>query len=78
MIIDYQDLTPEALKGVAEQFIISQLSETEEQPQMSDWISRVIDKIKMGELVIEFSLADESITLKNPSEIQTTEKEAIL
>jgi len=73
MIINYQELSTGALKGIAEQFILAQLSEVEEQPKLDEWVEQVINKVKSGDLVVEYSLANESVVLKNPAEIKLTE-----
>lgn len=73
MIINYQELSSDALRGIAEQFILAQLSEVEEQPRLDEWVEQVINKVKSGDLVVEYSLANESVVLKNPAEIKLTE-----
>ena len=69
MLIDNKTLTDDVIKGIAEQFVISQLSETEDQPNISTWVEQDVSKVKSGELLIEYSEVDESVTLKHKTEI---------
>ncbi|TQV84526.1 YheU family protein [Aliikangiella coralliicola] len=69
MLIDYKTLSDEALKGVCEQYVVTHLSETEQDPKYSGWVDSVIEKVKSGELIIEFSEVDESVTLKSRDEV---------
>jgi len=71
MIIDYKTLSEEALKGIAEAFIVSHVSDGDDQLKFSDWVEEVIKKVKKGELLIEFSRDDESVTLKSPEDVET-------
>lgn len=74
MIIDYQTLSEYALKGIAEIFVTQHLSEVDGELNFSDWTEDVIRKVKAGELLIEFSQVDESVTLKTPDEIDFSEE----
>jgi len=69
MIIDHRTLSDDAIKGIAEQFVISQIPETEEKPDTSGWTKQAISQVKNGELLIEFSEIDESVTLKHVSDV---------
>jgi len=69
LIVEYQTLSLEALSGIAQQFVLSQLSEVEDEIKMTDWISQAIDKVKSGELLVEYSEIDNTVTLKHHSEI---------
>ena len=69
MLIDYTTLSDDVIKGIAEQFVISQVSETEDQPNISTWVEQAVSRIKSGELLIEYSEVDESVTLKHKSEV---------
>ncbi|MBL1292266.1 MAG: YheU family protein [Thiotrichales bacterium] len=73
MIIDYKTLSEEALKGIAEAFIVSHVSDGDDQLKFSDWVEEVIKKVKKGELLVEFSEVDESVTLKSPEEVELTD-----
>ena len=74
MIIDYKVLSEDALNGVAKEFVISQINEVEELPEMDEWVNQVIHKVRTGELLIEFSEVDESVTLKHKSDIKLFEE----
>ena len=69
MLIDYTTLTDDAIKGIAEQFVISQLSETEDQFNVATWVEQAINSVKSGELLIEYSEVDESVALKHKAEV---------
>ncbi len=70
MIIDYKELSDQALKGVAEAYVASHLSDVDDQLKFSDWVEEVIKKVQKGELLVEFSKVDESVTLKSPEEVE--------
>jgi len=69
MIIEYQQLSEAALKGVAEQFVIAQLNELDSEPDVELWVDKVIQQVKAGELLVEFSQVNESVTLKSRDQI---------
>lgn len=69
MIIDYQQLSADALEGVCREYIISQLNESDSEIALGEWIEKVKRKVLTGELLIEFSEVDESVTLKRPEDI---------
>jgi len=73
MIIDHKTLSEEALKGIAEAFIVSHMSDVDDEPKFLDWVEEVVKKVKKGELLVEFSQFDESVTLKSPEEIELTD-----
>ncbi len=64
MLISYETLSVDALRGIAEQYVLSQLSDLDSEPNTQEWVDKAIEMVKSGELVIEFSQADESVTLK--------------
>jgi uncharacterized protein len=69
MLVDYQNLSSEALHGLAREFVISQISDHEVDVNLETWIQQTLNQIKQGLLVIEFSQADESVTLKSVDDI---------
>lgn len=73
MIIDYKALSADALTGLSREYVISHLSEVEESIELETWVQRVINKVKSGELVVEYSQVDESVSLKNISDIEIQE-----
>lgn len=73
MLISYQDLSEQALYGVAQQFVLSQLSETDDKIDVEQWVSEAIRAVKNGELVIEFSEVDQSVYLKRKEEVTLTD-----
>lgn len=70
MIIDYNQLSDEALRGIAENYVLTHLSEVEQQPAFKTWVEKVLDMIKSGELVVEFSQIDHSVSLKSSDDIR--------
>ncbi|MET1253669.1 YheU family protein [Aliikangiella maris] len=69
MLIEYQQLSTDALYGIAKQYVEVNLSDVDTDIQLEDWIQQVINLVKKGELLIEFSQANESVYLKKPEEI---------
>jgi len=69
MIIEYQQLSESALRGVAEQFVIAQLNEMDSEPAVELWVDKVIQQVKAGELLVEFSQVNDSVTLKSRDQI---------
>ncbi len=69
MLIPHQDISEIALAGLAKDYVISQLSETELELDVGNWTNKVIERVKKGELVIEYSENDESVSLKKREDI---------
>lgn len=70
MIIDYKQISEEALDQIAREYVIAQLDEVEDSPQLNEWVRQTIDRVRAGELLIEFSQVDESVTLKSRTEVE--------
>jgi len=75
MLISYSDLSSDAVYSLAREWVVSNLSDTDSQPNVAEWTEKTIQKIKKGELVIEFGEESQSVYLKAKDEIniQTTE-----
>lgn len=73
MLINYQELSEQALHGVVQQFVLSQLSESDDKIDVEQWVSEAIRAVKNGELVIEFSEVDQSVYLKRKEEVALTD-----
>jgi uncharacterized protein YheU (UPF0270 family) len=73
MIISHQDISPEALENIAKEYVLAHTSEVDDNLKLSDWVEAVITQVKKGELLIEFSQADESVTLKKPEDLNFDE-----
>ncbi|MCW8878102.1 MAG: YheU family protein [Kangiellaceae bacterium] len=73
MLVDYREISAEALENLCKEYVIANLSEVEQEVQLEDWVAKTIELVKSGELVIEFSEQEESISLKNESEINWKE-----
>ena len=69
MLIPYDSLSEDALFSVAKEWVISKTVDIEEQPNVEKWTKDVVHKIKVGELLIEFSEENQSVTIKTPEEI---------
>jgi len=69
MLISYKDLSQDALYSLAREWVVSNLSETESQPDLSEWTDKTIQKIKKGDLVIEFGEESQTVYLKTKEEI---------
>ncbi len=77
MLIPYDSLSEDALFSVAKEWVISKTVDIEEQPNVEKWTQDVVKKIKVGELLIEFSEENQSVTIKTPEEINFETSEDI-
>lgn len=73
MLVDYKSISAEALENLCREYVIANLSDVEQEVQLADWVTQTINLVKSGELVIEFSEQDESVSLKNQSDINWDE-----
>ena len=69
MLIPYQEISPEALYSLAKEWVISNMTEIESQPQIIEWTEQTIVKIQKGELVVEFGEESQSVYLKSKDDI---------
>lgn len=72
MLIDYQELSEQALQAIAERHVIAQMVDWEEEPKLKEWSAKVVAKIRSGELVIAYSELDESVQVKLATDINWT------
>ena len=70
MLIPYDSLSEDALYAVANEWVISKTTDIEQHPQVEKWTIEVIQKVKVGDLLIEFSEENQTVTLKTPEEIE--------
>ena len=63
MLIPYQDLSQEAVNSLAREWIIANLSDTDSQPDIEKWTQIAVEKIKSGDLLIEFGEENQSVQL---------------
>ena len=73
MIIDYKDISEDALKAICREYVIANVNEQDSELSVNEWAEKVVMNVKLGELLIEFSEVDESVTLKRPDEIVPVE-----
>jgi len=64
MLIPYQELSSDAVASLAKEWVVSNLSDVETQPNVEQWTLDTISKIKKGELVIEFGEDSQTVYLK--------------
>ncbi|WP_196138276.1 YheU family protein [Aliikangiella sp. G2MR2-5] len=74
MLIDYQELTADALYGLCREHVISHLTDSDVEVELESWIQMVVDKVKSGELVIEFAEVNQSVVIKNRDEVAFDEQ----
>ena len=74
MIIAYQDISLDALQNIAKEYVLAHTSEVDDNLKLDEWVEMVIQQVRKEELLIEFSQADESVTLKRPEDISFTEE----
>ena len=77
MLIPYDSLSEDVLFSVAKEWVISKTADIEEQPNVEKWTKDVVQKVKVGELLIEFSEENQSVTIKSPEEIDFESNENI-
>ncbi len=63
MLIPYQDLSEEAVYSLAREWIIANLADTESEPDTEKWTQLAVEKIKSGELLIEYGEESQSVHL---------------
>ena len=69
MLISFQDLTEDAVLALAKDWVISNISDTESFPDVEQWTDKTIQKIKKGDLLIEFGEESQTVTLKTKDEL---------
>jgi len=69
MLIPYEELSQDAIYSLAREWVVANLSETESQPDLATWTDKTIQKIKKGDLVIEFGEESQTVYLKTKEEI---------
>ena len=74
MLIDYKSLSEDALKGIAHQYVCSNLSEVDADLDVEQWTLQVINLVRQGELLVEYSEHNESVYLKKPEDISELEE----
>jgi len=74
MLIVPTDLSEQAIESLAKEWVISKLSDTEVIPELDHWTQQTIDKIKSGELLIEFGEESQTVYLKTKDEVNYTDQ----
>ncbi len=69
MLISYHDLSDDAVYSLAKEWVVSNLSEVEAQPMLAEWTDKTIQKIKKGDLLIEFGEESQTVYLKTKEEL---------
>ena len=70
MLISYSDLSDDAVYSLAKEWVVANLSDTDAQPLVTEWTEKTIQKIKKGELLIEFGEESQTVYLKTKEEIK--------
>jgi uncharacterized protein YheU (UPF0270 family) len=71
MLIPYQTLTESALNGIAKEYILQQLDgQYDPDFDLEHALGRVIKAVKRGDLIINFSEINESVTLTTTEDLQ--------
>ena len=69
MLISYSDLSEDAVYSLAREWVLSNLSDTDSQPNVPEWTDKTIQKIKTGDLLIEFGEESQTVYLKTKQEL---------
>jgi hypothetical protein len=72
MLISYRDLSDDAVYSLAKEWVVSNLSDVEAQPMLVEWTDKTIQKIKKGDLLIEFGEESQTVYLKTKEELNFT------
>jgi len=75
MLIPYQELSEDAVYSLAKEWVVSNLSDTEDLPDVSVWAEQTVHKIKSGELLIEFGEESQTVYLKSKDDINIEQTE---
>jgi uncharacterized protein len=71
MLIPYQTLTDVALEGIAKEYILQQLDgQYDPDFDLEKALTQVINAVKQGHLIINFSEINESVTLTTAEELE--------
>ena len=70
MLISYSDLSDDAVYSLAKEWVVANLSDTDAQPLVIEWTEKTIQRIKKGELLIEFGEESQTVYLKTKEEIK--------
>ncbi len=71
MIIPYQELSKDALDGICREYILQQLdSQFDPDFDMALAVQQVFNRVRKGELVVNYSEVSESVTLTPLEELQ--------
>jgi len=70
MIIPYQELSADALTGICREYVLQQLDgQYDPDFEMGSALQVVESKVRKGELLVNFSEANESVTLSSKEEL---------
>jgi uncharacterized protein YheU (UPF0270 family) len=64
MLIPHEQLTAEALRGIAEQYVLTHMSEADDALSFELWVDKVLRDVREGRLVVEYSELHETVFLK--------------
>ncbi len=69
MIIDYHSISDDALNNICKEYVIAHINELDAELNIKLWIKQTKEQVKAGELLIEYSQVDNSVSLKNQQDI---------
>lgn len=71
MIIPYQELSKDALEGICREYILQQMdSQFDPEFDIASAIQLVLKRVQNGELLVNFSETNESVTLTPIDELE--------
>jgi uncharacterized protein YheU (UPF0270 family) len=75
MLIKPSDLSTEAIHNLAREWVVANLSDTESEPDLEAWTLQAVAMVMKGEMFVEFSELDESVTLKSKEAVSAMQSE---
>jgi len=69
VLIDYRQLSEEALRGIAQTYVLQHLHTDDGEYDLASWVDQVLQQIRNGQLVVEWSEIHENVTLKPKDQV---------
>ena len=74
MLIDPSEVSAEALRGIAENHVVTYLNEAQADFEFERWVEQTLRQIRSGELLVEYSEFHESIRLLTKDSLRSNDQ----